>query len=83
MALRFRELADLVNESERFAKVLEPEAPFDAVSVIAQLPVRHLGVEARGFPWRERRNAASAGCAGFIGECIHLMMTCRWLRPIQ
>src|ERR1700730_11938346 len=71
MALCLRELADVLDETQRLAKVAESKASLDPVSVVAQLPVRHLDVEALGFPLRQWRDAAAAGSAGFISQSIH------------
>jgi hypothetical protein len=68
MPLLLGELAHLLNEGERLAKVSELERPLDAVSLIAQVPLRHLDVEELCLHLCERGNAASTGGASFVSE---------------
>src|SRR6202048_3207823 len=71
VALCFRELADALHEAQRLAKVTKPEAPLDAVRVIAKLPVRHLNMEPLGVFLSQGRDAAAAGRARLLRKVIH------------
>jgi hypothetical protein len=71
MALRLRELADVLDENKRLAKIAQPEVSLDPASVIAQLPLRRLRLEALGFLSRQRWDTAAAGGAGSISKSIH------------
>ncbi len=71
MASRLRELADVLDENKRLAKIAQPEVSLDPASVIAQLPLRRLRLEALGFLSRQRWDTAAAGGAGSISKSIH------------
>jgi hypothetical protein len=71
VTLCFRELADALHEAQRLAKVTKPEAPLDAVRVIAKVPVRHLNMEPLGVFLRQGRDAAPAGRARLLRKVLH------------
>src|SRR5262245_5996859 len=52
------------------AKVTELEGSLDAMSFVSQLPLRHLDMEALGFLLRQRWDAAAAGGAHLVSQCI-------------
>src|SRR6266487_3674535 len=70
MTLCFGKFADCLHEGQCLAKVAEPKLPLNAVSIIAKLPRRHLGVEALSFLLRQRRDAATAGRTGFFSQSV-------------
>src|SRR6516225_11005394 len=68
MAFGLGKLADPLHEGKRFPEIAESKRALDAVGVIAQLPIRSLGLEVQGFITRKRRNAAATRRAGFLRE---------------
>ena len=62
------QLADVANKVERCQKITEMEGSFDAVAIIAQLPVRSLRSKVLRFRERKPRNASATGSAFLLGE---------------
>src|SRR5215469_11539189 len=68
--LGFSQLADVANKVERCPKITEMEGSFDAVAVIAQLPVRSLRSKVLRFRERKRRNASATESAFLLGSIM-------------
>jgi hypothetical protein len=68
MAFGLGEFADFPNKSERFPEISESKGPLDAMGVVTKLPIGSLSLEPLGFISRERRDAAAARRAYFLGK---------------
>src|SRR5260370_12830173 len=68
MAFSLGELADLLHEGKRFPEIAESKCALDAAGFIAQLPIGSLRFEAQGLIAPQRRDAAAARRACFLGE---------------
>src|SRR6266566_7799573 len=67
MAFALGQLADVVDERERFAEVAKSKGPLDAACILRQRPTGSLCLQALGFIRREWRYAAATGGACLLG----------------
>src|SRR6266478_1549258 len=67
MAFALGQLADVVDERERFAEVAKSKGPLDAACILRQRPTGSLCLQALGFITREWRYAAATGGACLLG----------------
>ncbi len=66
MAFGFGQVTDLSNKAKRFLKIAEVEGPFDAMTVIAQFPIRRLATEtAPLLPASAAECRRDKGCISF------------------
>src|SRR5437763_12183605 len=70
MAFGLGELTDFLNKGERFSEIPESKRALDAASIIKQLPIGSLCLQALGFILRQWRNATATRRARLLGECL-------------
>jgi hypothetical protein len=68
MTFRFGQGRGMFDEGEGRREILEPVRPLDAGRLIQQPPIRCLPVVSLGCLAAQRRGAAAAGRAAFLGE---------------
>jgi hypothetical protein len=70
LALGFSQLTHASNKAERFLKIAEAEGPFDAVAIVARIPIRSLRSKTLRFLVSKPRDAAAARGAFLLGESL-------------
>ena len=68
MAFSFREFANFLDKCKRLPEIAKPEAPFDAVRFLLQLPVWDLCMKELSLLGREWGNSPATGRTGFANK---------------